>query len=86
MKTAISLAILLAAFGLPVVTVSTASSAGVRPEDVGLSSERLQRISQMIARRIAAGEIAGAVTVVARKGKIAFEASQASWMWIPGSR
>src|SRR3954471_11855356 len=76
MKTAISLAILLAAFGLPVVTVSTASSAGVRPEDVGLSSERLQRVSQMIARRIAAGEIAGAVTVVARKGKIAFEASQ----------
>src|SRR3954452_5180169 len=76
MKTAISLAVLLAAFGLPVVTVSTASSAGVRPEDVGLSSERLQRISQMIARRIAAGEIAGAVTVVARKGKIAFEASQ----------
>ncbi len=76
MKTAISFALLLAAFGLPVVTVSTASSPGVRPEDVGLSSERLQRISQMIARRIAAGEIAGAVTVVARKGKIAFEASQ----------
>src|SRR3954452_7949512 len=76
MKTAISLAVLLAAFGLPVVTVSTASSAGVRPEDVGLSSERLQRISQMIARRIAAGEVAGAVTVVARKGKIAFESSQ----------
>src|SRR4051812_22419730 len=76
MKTAISFALLLAAFGLPVVTVSTASSPGVKPEDVGLSSERLQRISQMIARRIAAGEVAGAVTVVARKGKIAFESSQ----------
>jgi CubicO group peptidase (beta-lactamase class C family) len=76
MKTAISFALLLAALGLSVVTVSTASSSGVKPEDVGLSSDRLQRISQMIARRIAAGEIAGAVTVVARKGKVAFESSQ----------
>jgi len=76
MKTAVSFALFLAALGLSVATVSTASSAGVKPEDVGLSSERLQRISQMIARRIAAGEIAGAVTIVARKGKVAFESSQ----------
>ena len=76
MKTAISFALFLTALGLSVATVSTASSPGVKPEDVGLSSERLQRISQMIARRIAAGEIAGAVTVVARKGKVAFESSQ----------
>jgi CubicO group peptidase (beta-lactamase class C family) len=76
MRTAISFALFLAALGLSVVTVSTASSPGVKPEDVGLSSERLQRISQMIARRIAAGEIAGAVTLVARKGKVAFESSQ----------
>jgi len=76
MKTAISFALFLAALGLSVVAVSTASSPGVKPEDVGLSSERLQRISQMIARRIAAGEIAGAVTLVARKGKVAFESSQ----------
>ena len=76
MKTAVSFALFLAALGLSVVTVSTASSSGVKPEDVGLSSERLQRISQMIARRIAAGEIAGAVTLVARKGKVAFESSQ----------
>jgi len=76
MKTAISFALFLAALGLSVATVSTASSPGVKPEDVGLSSERLQRISQMIARRIAAGEIAGAVTVVARKSKVAFESSQ----------
>ena len=76
MKTAISFALFLTALGLSVATVSTASSPGVKPEDVGLSSERLQRISQMIARRIAAGEIAGAVTVVARKSKVAFESSQ----------
>jgi CubicO group peptidase (beta-lactamase class C family) len=41
-----------------------------KPEDVGVSSERLQRISQMIQRRIAAGEMSGAVAIVARKGKI----------------
>jgi CubicO group peptidase (beta-lactamase class C family) len=62
--------------GLSAITVSTASSPGVKPEDVGLSSERLQRISQMVARRIAAGEIAGAVTIVARKGKVAHLSAQ----------
>jgi CubicO group peptidase (beta-lactamase class C family) len=72
MKTAVSSALfLVAALGLSIMTVSTASSSGVKPEDVGLSSDRLQRITQMIARRIAAGEIAGAVTVVARKGRVA---------------
>ncbi len=50
-----------------------------KPEDVGLSSERLQRINQMIQRRIDAGELAGAVTLVARRGKIAhFEAQGVS--------
>ena len=67
---------LLVMLGLSAVTVSTASSPGIKPEDVGLSSERLQRISQMVARRIAAGEIAGAVTIVARKGKVAHLSAQ----------
>src|SRR5688500_6188054 len=51
--------------------VGSASSAS-KPEDVSLSSERLQRLTQMIQRRIAAGDLAGAVTAVARKGKIAY--------------
>ena len=76
MKTAVSCALFLAVLGLSVMTVSTASSSGVKPEDVGLSSERLQRINQMVARRIAAGEIAGAVTIVARKGKVAHLSAQ----------
>jgi CubicO group peptidase (beta-lactamase class C family) len=47
-----------------------------RPEDVGLSSERLARITEMMKRHIAAGEIAGGVTLVARHGRIAhFEAT-----------
>ena len=53
---------------LPLGAASSVPSA--KPEDVGVSSERLQRITQMIQRRIAAGEMAGAVTIVARKGKI----------------
>jgi CubicO group peptidase (beta-lactamase class C family) len=54
---------------------STASPTG-KPEDVGLSSERLHRINQMIERRIAAGDLAGAVTIVARKGKVVHHAQQ----------
>jgi CubicO group peptidase (beta-lactamase class C family) len=47
-----------------------------KPEDVGLSSERLGRITEMMKRHIAAGEISGGVTLVARHGKIAhFEAT-----------
>ena len=40
-----------------------------KPEDVGLSSERLQRINQVIQRYIDAKDLAGAVTVVSRRGK-----------------
>jgi CubicO group peptidase (beta-lactamase class C family) len=48
----------------------------VKPEDVGLSSERLQRIARMIDRHIASGQLAGAVTIVGRRGKVAYHAAQ----------
>ena len=41
-----------------------------RPEDLGLSAERLQRIDAFIARQMAAAKLAGAVTVVARRGQL----------------
>jgi CubicO group peptidase (beta-lactamase class C family) len=41
------------------------------PEAVGLSRERLARIDAMIEKRIAAGDLTGAVTVVARRGQVA---------------
>ena len=45
------------------------------PEDVGFSSTRLERIHETIQRHIDAGDITGAVTLVARRGRIAhFEA------------
>ena len=46
-----------------------------KAEDVGLSTERLRRISEAVDRHIKAGNVAGAVTLVARRGTIAhFEA------------
>jgi CubicO group peptidase (beta-lactamase class C family) len=46
-----------------------------KPEDVGVSSERLRRIDEVIKRHIDEHHIAGAVTLVARKGKVVhFEA------------
>jgi CubicO group peptidase (beta-lactamase class C family) len=53
-----------------------AETAIAKPEDVGLSSERLARITEMMKRHIAAGEISGGVTLVVRHGRIAhFEAT-----------
>ena len=46
-----------------------------KPEDVGMSSERLARIGPAMQRAIDAGEIAGVVTLVARRGRVVhFEA------------
>jgi CubicO group peptidase (beta-lactamase class C family) len=42
-----------------------------RPEDVGLSAERLKRIGELMQRHIAAKTFPGAVTLVARNGRIA---------------
>ena len=41
-----------------------------KPESVGISSERLKRISEVMQRNIDAGRISGAVTAIARRGKI----------------
>ena len=46
-----------------------------KPEKVGMSSERLQRIHDVMQRHIDAGHITGAVTAVARRGQVVhFEA------------
>jgi len=53
----------------PAVSAATLTAS---PEDVGLSSERLERIGATIQRSIDEGRIAGAVSLVARHGKIAY--------------
>ena len=57
--------LMLAALPLTAATLPIA-----KPEEAGFSSERLQRIHQMLQRRIDAHDIAGAVTLVARNGRI----------------
>jgi CubicO group peptidase (beta-lactamase class C family) len=43
-----------------------------KPEEVGFSSERLGRVTEMLRTNVAAGEIPGAVLLIARHGKIAY--------------
>jgi len=62
---------LLAAAPLLFAHAETAS-----PQSVGLSTERLQRVHELVERTIAAGEIAGAVTLVARNGEVAYLEAQ----------
>jgi len=57
---------------LPVLASASEPLPATRPEAVGLSGERLQRIHTLVEQRIDAGEISGAVMLVARKGHIAF--------------
>ncbi|MDG1026643.1 MAG: serine hydrolase [Gammaproteobacteria bacterium] len=56
------------------LTVSLASAQDIpwasSAEEVGVSSERLERINQAMQRHIDAGNIQGAVTAVARRGKL----------------
>jgi CubicO group peptidase (beta-lactamase class C family) len=75
MRRLLSFLRLLPLAALPCVTLILAAASlptSTKPEDVGLSAERLQRIHQMIQRHIDAGDITGAVTLVARKGQIAW--------------
>ena len=55
--------------------LAAASLPAAKPEDVGLSAERLQRIHEMVMRHVEAQDISGAVSIVARRGRVAhFEA------------
>src|SRR5471032_1962256 len=57
------------------LSMTAATLPSGKPEDAGLSSERLQRINDVVKTYIDSGQISGAVTMVSRKGRIAhFEA------------
>jgi CubicO group peptidase (beta-lactamase class C family) len=65
-------AVLLLTFTLGCLPLALAGSVpAAKPEEVGLSSERLQRIHVLIQRYMDAGNFTGAVTLVARRGRIA---------------
>jgi len=60
---------------LSLVATAAGTPRAAKPEDVGISSQRLQRIHDLVQRSIDADNFSGAVTLVARNGKIAhFEA------------
>ena len=50
---------------------AAAAAPTARPEEVGLSAERLKRVSELMARHVQARNFAGAVTLVARRGRVA---------------
>ncbi|HEY7448915.1 MAG TPA: serine hydrolase domain-containing protein [Vicinamibacterales bacterium] len=63
-----------AVFGLLLLTLSVAAAGSVspaKPEEVGLSTERLLRIRALAQRHLDARSVSGVVTLVARRGHIA---------------
>src|SRR5690348_5462074 len=62
-----AVAVLIAAW--PAATLA-GSIPTAKPEDVGMSSERLARIGPAMQKHVDAGEIAGVVTLVARRGRV----------------
>jgi CubicO group peptidase (beta-lactamase class C family) len=55
------------AFSLSLAAATLPTS---KPEDVGLSSKHLQQIARLVKGHVDAGDLSGAVTLVARKGKV----------------
>jgi len=66
----VSLAVLLTFLSLPIAFAQPLPTA--KPEQVGLSSQRLERLGQTIKTQIANERFPGAVVLIARKGKIAY--------------
>ncbi len=69
----IAIYLLIALLSLP---LSAQTQLQKKSEDTGLSSERLQRINEVIKRYIDSNQISGAVTLVARKGRVAHYEAQ----------
>ena len=61
-----------ATLSLPVYARELQPLAAAAPEQVGMSGERLARITTMLKKEIAEGKLPGAVVLVARKGKIVY--------------
>ena len=66
------LGVLIVSLSLSVSIAWAEALPSARPEEVGLSAERLARIGKVLQGEIQAKKIPGAVAVVARKGRIAY--------------
>jgi CubicO group peptidase (beta-lactamase class C family) len=70
--TALAAAVLATTTSLPVFARELQPLAAAAPEQVGMSAERLGRISTVLKKEIADGKLPGAVVMVARKGRIVY--------------
>jgi CubicO group peptidase (beta-lactamase class C family) len=70
--TALVAMVVAATASLPLHARELQPLATATPEQVGMSGERLRRISTMLRQEIADGKLPGAVVMVARKGKIIY--------------
>jgi hypothetical protein len=69
------LLLIVPALALVSLPIKAGSVATAKPEEVGLSTERLQRVRELVQRHLDAHNVSGVVTLVARRGRIAhFEA------------
>ena len=59
-------------FALTLAWPLLAAAPSAKPEEVGLSSERLKRVAELVQRHISAGSFSGAVALVARNGRIGY--------------
>jgi len=67
-----ALAGLLVVYSLTLAWPITAAAPSAKPEEVGLSTDRLKRVAELVQRHIAAGSFSGAVALVARNGKVGY--------------
>ncbi len=54
------------------LVVAAADLAQARPEEVGLSAQRLENIRKVLGAKVDAGEVPGYVALVARRGKVVY--------------
>jgi CubicO group peptidase (beta-lactamase class C family) len=57
---------------VPALALALAPLPSAKPEDVGMSSQKLERISTVMKKEVADGSFRGAVVMVARKGKLVY--------------
>src|SRR5438132_1974526 len=70
--TTLAAMVVAATVSLPVCARELQPLAPATPEQVGMSAERLGRITTVLKKEIADGKLPGAVVMVARKGKIVY--------------
>jgi CubicO group peptidase (beta-lactamase class C family) len=62
----------IAAFALPVMLLTLALVPMGKPEDAGMASERLPRITQVMQNYVDSHQVTGAVSIVARRDKVVY--------------